>query len=389
MELKIIKNPEKFIIGFIASIFLYVFSGPLITTGYLIIFAFICFVNRRYVNQQKPRYEFYALASFMIYCLLTSSHAIDTKHAIKHIVKAGFILLFLSVILKKMTFDPMTFKHREIIISMLIMLNILIIIEYLYFYPITLFLRKILFIDQNLKQPIDKVSFLVSLLVPTIYIGFYKNNILYYSLVALTTINYIINPVLAGTLSYFFATIAMFLCYYFGKKFVKLYFGGIIVYLYVSPLIFKFATSLEWVNQNLDNIPQSWVHRVMMWHKTTKMIKHHPLIGYGLNCSDKTNNLDYFRDNVFIQLHPHNIFLQLWLETGAIGVIIISIFLVILFRNILAIKDSKSQLASIGIISTLFIYGNFSYGLWQSWLLCSIAMAVIIHKIVFHEKYSN
>jgi O-antigen ligase len=382
-------DPEKFIIGFIASIFIYIFSGPLIAIGYITICAIIFFGNCFYANNKAKQYEFYALAVFMLYCLVASYYSIDIKQAIKSIIKASLILSFLYFTLRKIDFDPINFNSRKVIISMLIVLNIIMIIEYTCYYPIALFFRKILSISTNLKQPIDKASFLISLILPAIYIRFYKNDILYWCLVFLTTMNYLVNPVLAGTISYFFAGLMIILCYYLGRKFILLYFSGMVAYLYSAPFIFKFLTNLKWVDNNINIIPESWMQRIVMWRKATKLIEHNAFIGYGFNCSEKTNNMNYFGDGIIIQLHPHNVFLQLWLETGLIGIIIISVFLALLFKRILAIKDKKSQFTAIGLVSTLFVYGNISYGLWQSWLLCSISIAVIIHKISFDEKSYN
>jgi O-antigen ligase len=103
-------------------------------------------------------------------------------------------------------------------------------------------------------------------------------------------------------------------------------------------------------------------------------------LGYGMNCSEYTNNLTLFPGK--IPLHPHNMFLQLWLEMGLIGVGLIAIFLGLLFLQIIKMKNQKLQLSLVGIISSFLVYANFSYGIWQTWLLCALGIGVVVSKVL-------
>jgi O-antigen ligase len=67
-------------------------------------------------------------------------------------------------------------------------------------------------------------------------------------------------------------------------------------------------------------------------------------------------------------LHPHNGFLQLWLELGVVGVTIASVLLIQLLAAIRRSTLSPIELApSFAVVASALVVLSLSYGIWQSW----------------------
>ena len=97
----------------------------------------------------------------------------------------------------------------------------------------------------------------------------------------------------------------------------------------------ELAESTPWV-------PNSTRHRIMIWQFTADRIAERPVLGWGLNGSrsipGNTGKTEIWlqdpngirpafpllQDN--LPLHPHNFALQIWLETGGIGALLVSAF---------------------------------------------------------------
>jgi hypothetical protein len=297
------------------------------------------------------------------------------------VIKTSLFFFTLCYILAKIEVISINkLSKQQTIIIAFIALNLLILIEHSFNYPLTLFFRRMLSYQVPLRQPLDKSTFLLSMLLPAFYLNVFNKSPLAYVGILLATINYMINPVLAGSISYFFMIIVMMFAFYGGRRFLIIFFASIMLYLFMAPLIFKVLTHLPIVNDHLASIPPSWLERIMIWRKTTMLIDHNMLVGYGMNCSEYTNKLTLFAGK--IPLHPHNMFLQLWLEMGLIGVMLMAIFLALLFLNIINMTNKKLQLSLVGIISSFLVYANFSYGMWQTWLLCALGMGVVVSRLL-------
>lgn len=118
-------------------------------------------------------------------------------------------------------------------------------------------------------------------------------------------------------------------------------------------------------------LPDSWAIRVDIWHFAIARIEEKALLGWGLDASRSFT--DTYRFKAFelpnISLHPHNFGLQLWLETGLIGVSLFSAATLML-----AIRVSSSwnlgrlQGAAIaGSSGAMLVFMTLSFGAWQEW----------------------
>ena len=140
-------------------------------------------------------------------------------------------------------------------------------------------------------------------------------------------------------------------------------------YFIMMPVFIHLVFSSPSISHFLLKAPLSWQQRLGYWKYATEQIWRHPALGRGLDAS-RTFAPD-------IQLHPHNSALQIWLELGGVGVLMVSILWVYLFWNL---KRRQSDVRIAVSVATMVIYltvGAVSFGVWQEWWLACAALAAV------------
>ena len=67
-------------------------------------------------------------------------------------------------------------------------------------------------------------------------------------------------------------------------------------------------------------------------------------------------------------LHPHNSSLQIWLELGAVGAIIVAVFGWIFIRKL---EDDDTDPVLFGVVISILAFNFISFGVWQSWWIAT------------------
>lgn len=122
----------------------------------------------------------------------------------------------------------------------------------------------------------------------------------------------------------------------------------------------------------LQKIPLSWEHRLRMWAYSWELIQQAPLIGNGFDSARVFGELTFRapdgRDITVMSMHPHNIGLQIWLETGGVGVALAVGFLLALIKPVLkSCQNPVRAFATAGLIVTIATSGAVTIGVWQHW----------------------
>lgn len=76
-------------------------------------------------------------------------------------------------------------------------------------------------------------------------------------------------------------------------------------------------------------------------------------------------------------MHPHNATLHVWLETGAVGAVLLAAALVAMGGRIAA-APKLSRIQAMGVVWVFVAYVSlivFSYGVWQEWHQGTVALA--------------
>jgi len=103
--------------------------------------------------------------------------------------------------------------------------------------------------------------------------------------------------------------------------------------------------------------------RIVIWKNSLQIIKENPLTGVGLG-NYKVESIPYEKtldNDSSISLHAHNDFLEIMVETGILnGLIYISLFVFIVFINLMKIKrseESNAKAISLLALMMVLVYG--------------------------------
>lgn len=124
--------------------------------------------------------------------------------------------------------------------------------------------------------------------------------------------------------------------------------------------------------------------RVSIWDAVAREALKHPILGIGAGGSGQSQNIliEASRNfpgattKQFVALHPHNAYLQIWYEMGAIGAILAFMFGLVVLRWIGGLDQPRQKLWLMQFMVIAIILFP-SYSIWQFWLLASISMSVI------------
>jgi O-antigen ligase len=155
-----------------------------------------------------------------------------------------------------------------------------------------------------------------------------------------------------------------------------------VVYFAFAPLVFLRFGGVDGggVGMPSDIGKISWHVRLDVWRFTARQIVGHPFIGWGLDSSRAWPD--------HIPMHPHDAALQLWLETGAVGVALAALFWAWLFVRIDAIVP-EDRLAAAIMAATAAAYltiGAISFGVWQEWWLALGAFALAVCALLLKDR---
>tara|TARA_B100000686_G_scaffold21392_1_gene19549 strand:- start:714 stop:2027 length:1314 start_codon:yes stop_codon:yes gene_type:complete len=132
---------------------------------------------------------------------------------------------------------------------------------------------------------------------------------------------------------------------------------------------------------------RSMIHRILVWEFVGKEILNKPILGYGLGTSRLIGqNIILTVPNINeeikggIPLHPHNSFLEIWLELGIIGITILYFiwFKIIKFGYYLRRKSYILGTGACTSIISIFIISNLSFGFFQAWWMSSIGLIFLV-----------
>ena len=152
--------------------------------------------------------------------------------------------------------------------------------------------------------------------------------------------------------------------------------------------------------------PHSMLHRLVIWDFASSLLDQHSWTGFGLGSSrylggDQvahfTSLPGAFRENEtwigysaamdisLMPLHPHNLGLQIRLETGLVGVLLFLLFVMALIHRLSAACKGNEFAILAPVLVALILLGNFSFSIWQSWWLAAQALLAGMSLLLLKE----
>lgn len=154
-----------------------------------------------------------------------------------------------------------------------------------------------------------------------------------------------------------------------------------------APLLPNVILSGLDINVKPRFISDSGYHRLLIWETTANKIFARPVFGYGFDTSramynktQKVRTMRYDKDGKAwwgvtsepIPLHPHNNILQVWLELGAGGALLLLALLLSIVKNIRTATISRLDRAvCFGFFISVVTVASISFGAWQGWWLAT------------------
>jgi O-antigen ligase len=134
----------------------------------------------------------------------------------------------------------------------------------------------------------------------------------------------------------------------------------------------------------------SIVYRLHIWDFTTDRIIEKPVLGWGAGASKRigTDAEGVMVDPNFgeigepIPIHPHNAVLQVWLEFGLVGAVIV--FLLIARALILADRIATApgtRIWTFSVVTLLACFFGFNFSISSSWWLVSVVVFIAIASL--------
>lgn len=157
----------------------------------------------------------------------------------------------------------------------------------------------------------------------------------------------------------------------------------------VLPFIFR-VLSHEQYTQWATVLDPSYTHRLFIWHSVTKQIFERFWTGFGFG-SSRYRFLSVRGEDITITtgreklvlfspencLHPHNFMLQIWLELGAIGVMLACIAWISYWIK----QYDKSESYTIAFWGSALCVAATGISIWQSWWLILMVVLAPVYKL--------
>ncbi|WP_342362199.1 O-antigen ligase family protein [Terrarubrum flagellatum] len=130
--------------------------------------------------------------------------------------------------------------------------------------------------------------------------------------------------------------------------------------------------------------------RIEIWRIYGHSLRHAPLFGTGFGSSASVTSSNLVADapediRALVAMHPHDIFLQIWTEMGAIGALLMAALIWRVYR-IIGEQPREQQISSLTFMASSGALALVAHGAWQGWLIASIGAGVAILSLMSRSR---
>ena len=183
-----------------------------------------------------------------------------------------------------------------------------------------------------------------------------------------------------------FAINAVIIVWWLPRAGFRVLLGAIGIYILAAPVLV--GSGINLLERLGITLPGSFQSRVHTWQVVIDRIGEKPLIGHGMEAAKTWRETyadypewmarlpEYWASYPVIPGHVHNMALQLWAETGAVGALLAAAALILLAWRLPAPgeMDPTARYAMAGFTGAALVMFSFSYSLWNEAFWASLTL---------------
>lgn len=130
------------------------------------------------------------------------------------------------------------------------------------------------------------------------------------------------------------------------------------------------------------NVYMSGDIRIDIWETAINLISLRPFLGWGHGSFTKASPFAeqgyvYSQVTDIYYTHPHNAFLQVFTETGLLGIAVLTFLMAVLVRTILYMPPAMRKVSAT-LYLTIIGSISVSHGAWQSWWAATLVLVALL-----------
>lgn len=169
-------------------------------------------------------------------------------------------------------------------------------------------------------------------------------------------------------------------------------FAAVAAYIMLAPLLV--GGLLHVLKRFGIMLPGSFQSRAWSWEVVIGKLREAPLTGHGIEASKSWRETyadhpewmaqlpDFWAEYPVVPGHPHNMALQIWAETGAVGAILAALVVLLVGWRLPVARPLRPDVryAAGGLLAAAFCLFSFSYSVWNEafWATLALAVAALI-----------
>ena len=179
----------------------------------------------------------------------------------------------------------------------------------------------------------------------------------------------------SNALALIFAMVGALLAWLLGPRLQMALAINFAIGILVAPIFSATFLKPERVTSYFGEVHYSALHRLHIWHFTAQRVTEKPILGWGMDAARRIPGGDkkLAGGGMVMGMHPHNATLQIWLELGAVGALLVGILVFFLWRAISALADPAARATATAMLISAFTVANLSFGIWQTWWMAVLA----------------
>ena len=151
-----------------------------------------------------------------------------------------------------------------------------------------------------------------------------------------------------------------------------------VIAILTAPLTLPRLDEIPAVMAEAGSLKSSATHRLLIWSFVGDRIAERPMRGWGLDSSRSIpgGQVEIRPGQKLLPLHPHNAALQVWLELGVPGAVLLALFVAWLWLRLAAAPWPRPYAAAAGgSLSAALAVAFAGWGIWQEWWIATLGMA--------------